>query len=93
MPSDPVRAQAFCLRLPRHPLLRLLAVAGGALVLAGVLAMGVIVGTLAVAITAGWLVVRRWLGSRGHRRRDPSIIEGEFSVVRDSVGDALPPGD
>jgi hypothetical protein len=55
--------------------------------------MGVIVGMVALGAAAGWLLVRRWLGGRRHGRRDPSIIEGEFSVVPDRPRDALPPGD
>jgi len=54
--------------------------------------MGVIVGIVALGIAAGWLLVRRWLGGR-RRHRDPSIIEGEFSVVSNCPRDALPPGD
>ena len=87
-----MRARALYLQLPRHPLLRVLVIAGGAVLLVGMLTMGMIVGTLALGFAAGWLLVRRWLGSR-NRPRDPSIIEGEFSVVPNRPRDALPPGD
>lgn len=89
---DPMRARTLYLELPRHPLLRILVIAGGAVLLVGMLAMGVIVGIVALGVAAGWLLVRRWLGSR-RRPRDPSIIEGEFSVVPDRARDALPPSD
>jgi hypothetical protein len=89
---DPVRARTLYLQLPRHPLLRVMVIAGGAVLLAGMLAMGVIAGIMALGVAAGWLLVRRWLGGRRHRRTDPSIIEGEFSVVPDRPRDALPPG-
>lgn len=88
---DPMRVRALYLQLPRHPLLRALVIAGGAVLLVGMLAMGVIVGTAALGVAVGWLLVRRWLGSR-RRPRDPSIIEGEFSVVPNRPRDALPPG-
>lgn len=87
-----MRAKTLHLRLPTHPLLRLLVLAGGALAFVGLLAMGVVVGTLALVAAAGWLVVRRWLGGRRHGRQGPSIIEGEFSVVRERPRDGLPPG-
>ena len=89
---DPMRARALFLQLPRHPLLRILVIAVGAGLLVGMLAMGVIVGIVALGIAAGWLLVRRWLGGR-RRHRDPSIIEGEFSVVPKCPRDALPAGD
>jgi Flp pilus assembly protein TadB len=89
---DPMRARTLYLQVPRHPLLRMLVIAGAAVLLAGMLAMGVIVGVAVLGVAAGWLLVRRWLGGR-RRRRDPSIIEGEFSVVPDRPRDALPPGD
>lgn len=88
-----MRARNLYVRLPRHPLLRLLVLAGGAVLLVGMIAMGVIVGALALVVTAGWLLARRWLAGRRYGRRDPSIIEGEFSVVPDRPRDALRPGD
>lgn len=76
-----MRAQTVFVQLPRHPLLRLLVLAGGAILLAGLIAMSLIVGTAALAGAATWLLVRRWIGRRKRRRGDPSIIEGEFTVV------------
>ena len=81
-----MRAQAFSLQLPRHPLLRVLVLACGAVVLAGLVAMSLIVGAAALAVAATWLLVRRWAGRRKRRQGDPAIIEGEFTVVpRDSL--------
>ena len=88
----PMRARTSYLQLPRHPLLRMLVIAGGVVLLLGMVAMGVIVGVLALGVAAGWLLVRRWLGGR-RRSGGPSIIEGEFSVVPDRPRDALPPAD
>ncbi|HET7611349.1 MAG TPA: hypothetical protein VFK29_06140 [Rhodanobacteraceae bacterium] len=76
-----MRAQAFSVQLPRHPLLRMLVLVGGAILLAGLVAMGLIVGAAALAVAATWLLVRRWIGRRRHPA-DPAIIEGEFTVVR-----------
>jgi hypothetical protein len=88
-----MRARTLHVRLPRHPLLRLLVLAGGAVLLVGMIAMGVVVGALALAVAAGWLLARRWLAGRKHGPRGPSVIEGEFSVVPDRPRSALPPGD
>jgi hypothetical protein len=88
-----MRARTLYVRLTRHPLLRLLVLAGGAVLLVGMIAMGVVVGALALAVAAGWLLARRWLAGRRHGPRDRSVIEGEFSVVPDRPRDALPPGD
>lgn len=85
-----MRAQTVFFRLPRHPLLRMLVLAGGAVLLAGLVAMSLIVGTAALAVAATWLLVRRWLARRKHNRGDPNIIEGEFSVVPPRSRNALP---
>ncbi|HJP99126.1 MAG TPA: hypothetical protein VJ862_11235 [Rhodanobacteraceae bacterium] len=93
MLNDPMRVRPVYLQLPRHPLLRILVFAGGALALVALAAMGLLVGTLTLAVAAGYMLVRRWLGGRNRVRTDPSIIEGEFSVVQDRPRGALPPGD
>ncbi|HEX5961183.1 MAG TPA: hypothetical protein VFY97_08050, partial [Rhodanobacteraceae bacterium] len=67
--------------LPRHPLLRVLALAGIALVLVGLLTLGLVVGAAALAVAATALAVRRWRARRTTRTSDPAIIEGEFKVV------------
>ena len=67
--------------LPRQPLLRLLVVAGMAIVVAALLATGLVLGVIALATAALVLAVRRWLSRRAPRAADPSIIEGEFTVV------------
>jgi hypothetical protein len=76
-----MRARAFTLPLPRHPLLRMLVLVGGAILLAGLVAMSLIVGTAVWAVGATWLLVRRWIGRR-KRPADPAVIEGEFTVVQ-----------
>lgn len=85
-----MRAQTVFFRLPRHPLLRMLVLTGGAVLLAGLVAMGLIVGAAALAVAAAWLLVRRWLGRHKQNREDPAIIEGEFSVVPPRPRNALP---
>ena len=67
--------------LPRHPLLRALVLIAGTVLLVGVLAMGLLIGTAAVAAAALAMLVRRRLKGRGRRRRDSEVIEGEFTVV------------
>lgn len=91
-----MRAQTVFFRLPRHPLLRMLVLAGVAVLLAGLVTMGLIVGIVgaaALAVAATWLLVRRWLGRRKQDRGDPAIIEGEFSVVPPRPRSALPLAD
>lgn len=85
-----MRVRTVFFRLPRHPVLRMLALAGGAVVLAGLIAMSLIVGVAALIGAAGWLLVRRWLARHRHNRGDPAIIEGEFSVVPQRPRNALP---
>lgn len=77
----PMRPQMLFLPLPRHPLLRALVLVLGAILLAGLVAMGVIVGAAALFVATTWLLVRSWLGHRKHRRADSAVIEGEFTVV------------
>ena len=88
-----MRVQAVFFQLPKHPLLRMLVLAGGAVLLAGLITMSLIVGTAALAVAATWLLVRRWLGRHQHDRGDPTIIEGEFSVVPPRPSNTLPRAD
>lgn len=67
--------------LPRHPLLRGLVLVGAAIVLVGLLTVGFVVGIAVVAAAALVLGIRGWLSRRAARRRDPSIIEGEYTVI------------
>lgn len=76
-----MRARVIFPPLPRHPLLRVLAVVGAAIVLAALVATGLVIGAFVLAAAALVLAVRRWLLRRTPRSADPSIIEGEFTVV------------
>ena len=76
--------------LPRHPLLRMLALAGMAIVLVALLATGLVLGAFALAAAALVLAVRQWLSRRTPRSTDPSIIEGEFTVVPPQPRAGLP---
>lgn len=76
--------------LPRHPLLRVLAVVGAAIVLTALVATGLVLGAFALAAAALVLVVRRWLSPRAPRPADPSVIEGEFTVVSPQPRAGLP---
>jgi hypothetical protein len=67
--------------LPRHPLLRLLLLAAGGLVLAGLLFFGLIAGLALAAFGTLVLLVRRLLPRRTARARHDDVIEGEFRVV------------
>lgn len=67
--------------LPRNPLLRVLALAGIALLLVGLLTRGLMLGAAVLAVGAAVLAVRRWRTRRSARASGPSIIEGEFTVV------------
>lgn len=77
-------------RLPRHPLLRLLVLVAGAVLLAGLVTAGLLVGTTLVAVGALTLLARRWLGPRSRGSSDPDVIEGEFTVVSPRTRAALP---
>ena len=76
--------------LPRHPLLRVLAVVGAAIVLTALVATGLVIGAFALVAAALVLTVRRWLSRRPQRHADPSIIEGEFTVVSPQPRVGLP---
>ena len=76
-----MRARFIFPPLPRHPLLRVLTVAGAAIVLAALVATGLVLGALVLAAAALILTVRRWLSRRAPANADPSVIEGEFTVV------------
>ena len=83
-----MRARFIHLSLPRHPLLRALAIVSAAIVLTALVATGLVLGAFALATAALVLTMRRWLRRGAPRNADPSIIEGEFTVVspRPSVG-------
>lgn len=76
-----MRAHFIFPSLPRHPLLRVLTVVGAAIVLTALVATGLVLGAFVLAAAALVLTVRRWLSRRAPRAADPSIIEGEFTVV------------
>lgn len=81
-----MRISRLTLPLPRHPLLR-------ALVLAGLLAVGFVVGAVLLAVAAIAMLVRRWTRDRERRAADPDIIDGEFTVVPPRPRVSLPHGD
>lgn len=85
-----MRAASLFINLPRHPLLRALALIIGAVLLAGLVAAGLLIGATVVAVTALVLLVRRWLNGRSRRHADPTIIEGEFTVVPPRARTSLP---
>lgn len=85
--------RARFVRLPRQPLLRALVLIAGTALLAGVIAMGLLIGA-AVVVTAGLaMLVRRWLDGRSRRHADPDVIEGEFTVVPPGPHATLPRAD
>jgi hypothetical protein len=86
-----MRIDRFFIKLPRHPLLRALAVIGGTLLLIGLAAMGLLVGAAVVVVTALTVLIRGWLHRRGRRNADPGVIEGEFTVMRPGPRGTLPP--
>jgi len=72
---------------PRHPLLRLLLGAIGALLLVGILVLGFFA-LVAFAFVGGVVALLRALSRSGASAQtsgahDPHIIEGEYSIVRD----------
>jgi membrane protein implicated in regulation of membrane protease activity len=85
-----MRARFIHPPLPRHPLLRALVVVGAAIVLAALVATGLVIGAFALAAAALVLAVRRWLSPRSPNAADPSIIEGEFTVVPQRPRASLP---
>lgn len=76
--------------LPRNPLLRLLAVAALVVVTIGVISFGLLVGGIVLASAAIVLAVRRWLSRGKTQPADPSVIEGEFTVVSPRARAELP---
>ncbi|MBS0381294.1 MAG: hypothetical protein JSR56_02575 [Proteobacteria bacterium] len=88
-----MRVTSLYLSLPRHPLLRALAVLAGVLLLAGLVAAGLLLGAAVVAVTALVLLIRRWLPGSRQQRVDPTIIEGEFTVVPPRPRASLPHGE
>lgn len=76
-----MRIRTFSIRPPRHPLLRILALAAAAVVTAGLLLVGLVTGA-AVLLAAGVAMACRRLLQRAPRKADdPGIIEGEFTVL------------
>ena len=75
---------------PRHPLLRLMLGVIGALLLVGILVLGFFA-LVAFAFIGGIVALVRAFNRAGAGAQarpsmnDPHIIEGEFSVVRDSA--------
>lgn len=67
--------------LPRHPLLRALLLAAGAVILFGLLFFGLIAGLAVAAFGALVLLVRGLLPRKPARTTREDIIEGEFRVV------------
>lgn len=76
-----MRARFMFPILPQHPLLRALVLVCAAVLLIGLLTIGFVVGIAVIAAAALVLGIRRWISRRAARRVDPSIIEGEFTVV------------
>lgn len=78
------RWTTFALRKPRHPILRAACAVFGLFLLAGLLILGLVVGTLMLTFT----LARRLLGGGHHASRaNPAsagtVIEGNYSVVSD----------
>ena len=74
---------------PRHPLSRLALGVIGALLLVGILVLGFFA-LVAFAFVGGVVALLRALNRAGTSAqkppaRDPHVIEGEFSVIRDSA--------
>lgn len=85
-----MRAHIIFPALPRNPLLRMLLFAGTLIAILALLALGLVVGIGVVAVAAGVLAVRRWRLRRPSRPADPSIIEGDFTVVPSRPPERLP---
>ena len=85
-----MRARFIHPTLPRHPLLRVLAFMAMAVVLTALVTTGLVLGALVLAAAALMLAARRWLSRRARRTSDPSIIEGEFTVVSPQPRAGLP---
>lgn len=87
MQSFRYRFSRFEFRRPRNPLLRLGVALLGIAVLAMLLVFGLFVGLAMLAFTATRRLVAALMGvsqQAGNRARaeDPSVIEGEYDVVR-----------
>ena len=85
-----MRAQFTFPALPRHPALRALALAGSLIVLIGLLTVGLVVGAAVLAVAALAVAIRRWRSGRTSHPREPSTIEGEFTVVAPRPRAGLP---
>lgn len=76
-----MRAQFVIPTLPRNPALRGLVLVGGTILLVGVVATGFVIGLAVLVSGALVFSVRHWLARRRASTPDPSIIEGEYTVV------------
>ncbi|MGN6790365.1 MAG: hypothetical protein ACTHJP_12675 [Rhodanobacteraceae bacterium] len=85
-----MRIHPFFIHLPRHPVLRALALIAGTVLLVWLVAFGLLMGAAVAAVAALTLLVRRWWQGRRGRRGEPEVIEGEFTVMPRS---ALPSGE
>jgi hypothetical protein len=85
-----MRAHFTIPTLPRNPLLRGLVLAATVITLVGLVTMGLVVGTVIFAGAALMLTIRGWLSRRASRATDPSVIEGEFTVVSPRHREGLP---
>ncbi len=85
-----MRAQFTIPTLPRHPFLRALVLAAAAVALAGLVTMGLVVGVVAAAFAALMLALRGLFPGRARPDADPSVIEGEFTVVPPRPRQGLP---
>lgn len=85
-----MRTANLFIHLPRHPLLRALAVIAGVVVLAILAVTGLLVVAAVVVATAVAMLVRGWLHGRRPPHANPEIIEGEFTVVSTRPRSALP---
>mgnify|MGYP001106158717 CR=1 FL=1 len=88
-----MRAANLYVSLPRHPLLRALVVIAGAILLVGLIATGLVIGAVVVAVATLAMLIRRWLHGRTRKQADPGVIEGEFTVVPPRPRASLPPAD
>lgn len=85
-----MRANFFLPALPRNPLLRAVVLAGAAIVVLALLALGLVVGIGVVAVAAVALAIRGWRLRHMRRRANPSVIEGEYTVVPSHARERLP---
>lgn len=69
--------------LPRHPLLRALAIAASVIVAAALLAVGLVVGVAALLVVVLTITLRQWRARRAQHTTDTTVIEGEFTIVAD----------